>query len=102
MHVLVAGGRKPPTNDADRAALLKSMTAWSGRYTVVARDELHILVDTSWSEGHRGERQTQVRFANINGDRLILRTPPQIGARAVTRTDTPHQSVTEFVFEREK
>ena len=102
MHLIVAGGRTPPANDAERAALLNSMTAWSGRYDVVGKDEFHVAVDTSWSETHRGERQNQVRFVRIEGDRMTLLTPPQVGARATTRTDKPNRSVTEFVFEREK
>jgi hypothetical protein len=102
IHLLLASNRKPPATDLERAALLNSMTAWSGRYTVVAKDEFHILVDTSWAEAHQGERQKQVRFVTIEGDRMTLRTPPQIGARSVTRSETPRRSVTEFVFERER
>ena len=102
MHLIVADSRTPPTNDAERAALLNSMTAWSGRYDIVAKGEFHVMVDTSWSEAHRGERRKQVRFVTIEGDRMVLRTPPQVGARSATRTDNPNRSVTEFVFEREK
>jgi hypothetical protein len=71
---------KAPTNDAERAALLNSMTAWSGRYTV-AKDELTIMVDTSWSEVHQGERQKQTRFFKIEGNKMTWRTPPQAGSR---------------------
>ena len=102
IHLLVASGRKPPSNDEDRAALLNSMTAWSGRYTVVGRNEFHIAVDTSWAEAHHGDRQKQVRFVTMEGNRMTLRTPPQVGARSATRGGASGRSTTEFVFEREQ
>jgi hypothetical protein len=101
MQMITASGRKPPTNDAERAALLNSMNAWSGRYTV-DHDQLTILVDTSWSEVHQGERQKQVRFFKLEGNKLTWRTPPQIGSRNVTAGTSPVKTVTEIVMEREK
>jgi hypothetical protein len=102
MHLLLGEDRKPPKSDADRAALLGSMTAWSGKYQIVGHNEFHVLVDTSWSEAHRDGRQKQVRFVSFDGNRMTLRTPPQLGARSVTRNGQPRTSVTEFVFEREE
>ena len=90
-----------PTNDADRVALLGSMNAFSGRYTV-DNDQLHITVDTSWAEAHTGERQKQVRFFKLEGDKLTWRTPPQIGARSVAAGAVQGKVVTEWVMEREK
>ena len=101
MHFVTASGRKPPTNDAERAALLNSMNAWSGRYTV-DNDQVTIIVDTSWSEVHQGERQKQVRFIKLEGNKLTWRTPPQIGSRSSTAGISQGKTVTEIVMEREK
>ena len=101
MQMITAAGRKAPSNDAERAALLSSMNVWSGKYTV-AKDQITVVVDTSWAEAHQGERQKQVRFFRIDGNRLTWRTPPQIGGRALTAGTSQGKSVTEIVMEREK
>jgi hypothetical protein len=101
MHLITASGRKPPTNDAERAALLTSMISLSGRYTV-DKNEVIIMVDTSSSEGYQGERQKQVRFFKLEGNKLTWRTPPQIGGVAISRVANPDKTVTETVMEREK
>ena len=101
MHIITAPDRKPPSNDAERAALLNSMTAWSGRYTVVDKDQFVAVVDTSWAEAHRAERQRQVRLVKIEGNKMTLRTVPQVGARGVTAGTSRGRAITEFVFERE-
>ena len=101
IQFITASGRKPPTNDAERAALLNSMSAYSGRYTV-DNDQVTIIVDTSWSETHQGERQKQVRFIKLEGNKLTWRTPPQIGSRGATEGIKPDKTVTEIAMEREK
>jgi hypothetical protein len=103
VQFVTASGRKPPTNDAERAALLDSMNAFSGEYAV-EKDQLTIIVDTSWAEAHQGERQKQVRFFKIDGNKLTWRTPPQIGSRSSIGTAgaAKGKSVTECVWEREK
>jgi hypothetical protein len=45
----VAEGRTPPKTDADRAALLQSMAAWTGRYRATDK-EVSIDIDASWTE----------------------------------------------------
>jgi lipocalin-like protein len=100
MLLITASGRKPPTNDAERAVLLKSMIAFSGKYNV-DKDQLVILVDTSYAEVHQGERQKQVRFIKIEGDKLTSRTPPQAGSMGIAAGTAPVKVVTETVMERE-
>jgi lipocalin-like protein len=101
MQLITASGRKPPTNDAERAALLTSMNSLSGRYTV-EKDQVVIIVDTSSSEGYQGERQKQVRFFKLEGNKLTWRTPPQIGGLALAKFAKPDKTITEIVMEREK
>ncbi len=98
MHLITASGRKPATSDAERAALLNSMNAWSGKYAV-EKDQLIMMVDASASEGYQGERQKQTRFFKIEGRKLTMRTPPQIGGRDIA---TAVMAVTEIGWEREK
>ncbi|MCX7311194.1 MAG: lipocalin-like domain-containing protein [Alphaproteobacteria bacterium] len=45
----VAEGRTPPKTDSDRAALLQSMAAWTGRYRATDKEVL-IDIDASWTE----------------------------------------------------
>ncbi len=101
MLMITASGRKAPTNDAERAALLNSMLAYSGRYTV-DKDQVIIIMDTSWAEAHQGDRQKQVRSFKLEGSTLTWRTPLQIGARGATAGTSQGRTVTEIVMEREQ
>jgi hypothetical protein len=98
MHLITTYGRKPATNDAERAALLNSMNAWSGRYAV-EKDQLIMMVDVSASEGYQGDRQKQTRFFKLDGGKMTMRTPPQIGGRDIA---SAVMAVTEIAWEREK
>ena len=100
MQLLTGSGRRPATGDAERTGLLNSMSAFSGKY-VVDNDQLVIMVDTSWSEAHQGDRQKQVRLINLDGNKLTLRTPLQVGGRTVTLGGN-FRTVTEYVMEREE
>ena len=100
-QIITASGRKPPTNDADRVALFNSMNVYSGRYTL-EKDQFIIMVDTSFSEVQQGARQKLVRFFKIDGSKLTIRTPLQVGARGSASGTSQGRTVTETVFEREK
>ncbi len=100
IQMITAAGRTPPTTEAERATLLTSMIAYSGKYTV-DQDRVIIIVDTSWAEAYQGERQRQVRFFKLEGNRLITRTPFQFGARSRTAGTSRGRTVTEIVMERE-
>jgi hypothetical protein len=66
--------RKPATNDAERASLLKSMLAYSGKFTVDG-DKITTSVDLSWNEANSGKNQ--VRTFKMEGDKLVIQSPEQ-------------------------
>jgi len=72
--VLSAANRKPATNDAERAALLSTMLAYTGRYKTEG-NKVTTRVDTSWNEIYTGRLETQVRFFEVANDTLTIRTP---------------------------
>jgi hypothetical protein len=72
--VLSAADRKPPAKDADYIALMKSFSAYTGKYTV--EDGRWITkVDVSWNEVFNS--QDQVRYFKLEGDLLSVQTPEQ-------------------------
>ena len=89
-----ADGRKPATNDADRAELWKSMVAYSGKYRVEGNDFI-TSVDVSWNEEWNGTEQR--RHFQIEGDRLIITTSP-----APSPIYPGKSYYAKAVFEREK
>jgi len=74
--MMVAPNRKPASNNEESAALLKSLTAYSGKFTIDG-EKFTTRVDMSWNELLTGD---QVRFFKLEGDRLIIRTAEQISA----------------------
>lgn len=82
--ISTAEGRKPPTNDAEKAAALSTMTSYTGRYHFEG-DKIVTRVEASWSEGQVGTDVT--RSFQIDGDHLILTSPavpnPNLGNRVV-------------------
>ena len=68
---------KPATNDADSAALLKSLMVYTGKFTIDG-DKLTTDVDLSWNEILTGT--AQLRFFKLEGDKLSLRTAEQVSA----------------------
>ena len=77
--------RRAPTNEAEAAALLSSMTAYTGKFRLDG-DKFITQVDGAWNEFYKGSEQ--VRYFELNGDTLSIRTPEQqsgilIGKRAV-------------------
>ena len=69
--VVSAADRKPPANDADNIALMKSFLAYTGKYTIEG-DKWTTKVDVSWNEVY--STQDQVQFFKVDGDRLAVRT----------------------------
>jgi hypothetical protein len=68
MWSIVTGeGREAPKTDQDRAALFKSMFAYTGMYRIEG-DKLITKVDVSWNPAWVGK--DQVRTFKIDGDRL--------------------------------
>jgi len=69
MAVIEAEGRKAPSTDSDRAALLKSLIAYSGKYRVQGNQWV-TSVDTAWNPAWDGT--DQVRTFQIVGGRLTV------------------------------
>ena len=69
--------RKPATNDADSAAVLKSLMVHTGKFSVDG-DKLTTEVDLSWNEILTGT--SQVRFFKLEGYKLSIRTVEQASA----------------------
>ncbi len=72
--VITASGRKPPTSDAEAAALFRGISAYTGRFTVEG-NRVVTEVDATWHPAWEGTRQP--RFYELDGDRLTLRTDVQ-------------------------
>jgi len=72
MAVIEAEGRTAPSSDSDRAALLKSLIAYSGKYRVEGKQWI-TTVDVSWNPAWDGT--DQVRSYEIIGDRLNVTSP---------------------------
>lgn len=77
--------RRPPTNAAEAAALLSSMTAYTGKFRLDG-NKFITQVDGAWNEFYKGSEQ--VRYFELIGDTLSVRTPEQpsgilIGKRTV-------------------
>src|SRR5262249_54725237 len=78
--IILTGANRGPAKDPEgKAALLDSMLACSGKYTVEG-NRMMIRVDMSWNEIYSGANQDQTRFFTIEGDKLIIRSPEIVSA----------------------
>jgi Lipocalin-like domain len=75
--IIAAANRKAAANDAESAALLKTLMVYIGPFTIEG-DKFTTKVDISWNELLTG--QDQVRFFTLEGDRLTIRTAEQASA----------------------
>jgi len=75
--VIAAANRKPAANDAESAALLKTLMVYTGPFTI-EDNKFTTKVDISWNELLTG--QDQVRFFKLQGDKLTIRTAEQASA----------------------
>jgi hypothetical protein len=71
--ITTAAGRKGGMGDVDRAALHKTMLAYSGRYRVEGSDFI-TSVEVSWNEEWNGTEQR--RHYRIEGDKLFIESAP--------------------------
>jgi hypothetical protein len=69
MAVIEGEGRKAPSTDQDRAALLDSFAAYSGAYQVEG-GQWTTTVDVTWNPAWRGTKQT--RSYVLLGDKLTV------------------------------
>jgi hypothetical protein len=95
MAVIEAESRNAPSTDSDRAALFKSLIAYSGKYRVKG-DQWITSVDTAWNPAWDGT--DQVRTFQIVGNRLMVTSMWQ---PAVNFSGSP-LSRGSLVFERVK
>jgi hypothetical protein len=93
-YIIAASNRKPASNNEESAALLKSLLAYTGKFTIDG-EKLITKVDISWNELMTGS--DTVRFYKLEGDRLSLRTPEQVSAVYVGK-----KVVGTLIWERER
>jgi hypothetical protein len=93
MALTTAADRKPGEGVAERAALQKSMLAYSGKYRAEG-DDFITTVDISWNEIWNGTEQRRHR---IEGDRLFIDSAPAPSITNPGKTDFRR-----LVWEREK
>ena len=74
VFVIVAADRKPAANNEESAALLKTLLAYTGKFTIDG-DKFTTKVDISGNELLTG--QDQVRFFKLEGEKLSIRTAEQ-------------------------
>ena len=96
MVIITAEGRKPlSVNDriaapaTERAEAFATMVAYAGRYSLTGDEVVH-HVEASFMPNQVGT--DLVRFVKLQGDRLVLRTPPLM--------DGGQQRVTELIWKR--
>ena len=93
--IITADNRHPARTAEEKVALFDSLLAYSGKYTVEG-DKITIQVDMSGNEVFTGSNRIQTRFFEIDGRRLIVRTP-EIDSAALPG----NKIVGTNVFERE-
>jgi hypothetical protein len=96
MAAIIEGeGRQSPKTDEDRAALLRTMFAYTGLYRLEG-DKWITKIDVSWNPAWNGT--DQLRFYKLDGDRL------QVTAMWQPNPNLPGSPVTRGVlqFERAK
>jgi hypothetical protein len=94
MAITTADSRKPGEDAAERAALHKSMLAYSGKYRIEGGDFI-TTVDISWNEIWNGTEQR--RHYRIDDDRLFIESAPAPSILYPGKTDFRR-----IVWEREK
>ena len=89
-----AEDRKGGEGNAERAALHKSMLAYTGRYRIEGSDFI-TTVDVSWNESWNGSEQR--RHYRVEGDKLFIDSEPAPSITSPGKTDFRR-----LVWEREK
>jgi hypothetical protein len=93
--ILTGANRKPAKTIEEKATLLDSILAYSGKYTVEG-DKITTHVDMSSNEIYTGANQDQTRFFRIEGNKLTIRTPVIVSA-----VRPGQKAVGTITFERE-
>jgi Lipocalin-like domain len=93
MAYLSTPDRKPPTNDTEAAALLRTMVAYTGKFRL-EQDKFVTTVDGAWNETYKANEQ--VRYFVLHGDALKIRSEMPSAFRPGKRASSS------LVWEREK
>lgn len=72
--IMTATDRRPAKTVDEKATLLDSVLAYSGKF-IVEGDKITTRVDMSSNEIYTGVNQNQIRFFKLDGDKLSLRSP---------------------------
>ena len=95
--VIITGADRHAARNADeKAALLDSVLAYSGKYTIDG-DKITVTVDMSSNEVFTGANQVQTRFFKLEGEKLTIQTP-EIASAALPGK----KIIGTNVFERER
>jgi len=94
MAINTADNRKAGTQDPERAALHRSMLAYTGKFRIEG-DDFITTVDVSWNESWNGTEQR--RHYRIEGDRLFVESVAAPSILYPGKTDFRR-----IVLEREK
>jgi len=73
LALVTADGRRVPQTDAERAAALRTMISYTGRYRL-EDGKVVTKVEAAWNEAWVGTEQT--RAYRFEGERLHLESPP--------------------------
>ena len=73
LALVTAEGRKVPQTDVDRAAALRTMISYTGRYRL-EQGKVVTKVEAAWNEAWIGTEQ--MRAYRFDGDLLHLESPP--------------------------
>ena len=92
--ITTAEDRRGGMSDAERAALHKSMLAYSGKYRIEGNDFITV-VEVSWNETWNGTEQR--RHFRIEGDKLYIESAPAPSIIFPGKTDFRR-----IVWERER
>jgi Lipocalin-like domain len=72
--IITAANRQSSKTTDEKARLLDSMLAYSGKYRIDG-NKVTTRVDMSSNEIYTGANQDQIRFFRVEGDKLDIRTP---------------------------
>lgn len=78
LAILTGEDRKLPNSDSDKVEAFGSMVAYSGKYRLDG-SKMTTRVDIAWDESQVGT--DQIRFCEIDGDRLNIETAPFVSPR---------------------
>ncbi len=94
--IITGANRKAGKTPEEKAALLDTMLAYTGKYTI-KDDQITVRVEMSSNEVYVGPLQDQTRFFSVDRDKLTLRTPE------ITSAVKPGQRIVGvLVWERER